>query len=144
VPTLAFLSDANAVWPDSIADDRVFSRKGFALDKAGRPTFLAEMRGIRVEDEIRPESDGTTLRRELRLRAPASASTDGLYMQLAQGKHIARQGDGSYAVDDRTYLVALPAGAAEPTIRQQNGRDELLVPVRFDRGEAKVAYSIVW
>jgi len=29
-------------------------------------------------------------------------------------------------------------------VRQQSGREELLLPVRFDRGESTVAYSIVW
>ena len=144
VPTLAFLSDASAAWPDSIIDERQFTRKGFTLDKAGRPTFVSEMRGITIEDAIRPDADGATLRRELHLIAPASTSTEGLNVQLAQGKHIARQSDGSYAVDDNSYLVVLPAGAAQPTIRQQNGRDELLLPVRLDRGDARVAYSIVW
>ena len=143
-PPVAFLSDANAAWPDSITDERLFRRGGYSLDKAGRPTFLATVRGIEVEDAIRPDSNGVALRRELRLRAPASASTEGLYLQLAQGKRIAPQSDGTYAVDDKTYFLALPAGTAQPVVRQQNGRDELLVPVRFDRGEARVAYSIVW
>jgi hypothetical protein len=144
VPVLAFLSDASAAWPDSVIDEGQFRRNGFVLDKAGRPTFLSEVRGILVEDEIRPDADGTTLRRELRLRAPASASTDGLHVQLAQGRTIARQSDGSFAVDDKSYFIALPAGAPQPIVRQQNGHDELLLPVRFDRGEARVAYSIVW
>jgi hypothetical protein len=144
VPTLAFLSDASAAWPDSIIDEREFVRKGFVLDKAGRPTFLSEMRGIAIEDAIRPDADGITLRRELHLKAPATAGTDGLNVQLAQGKHITRQSDGSYAVDDAAYLVTVPAGAAQPVVRQQNGHDELLLPVRFDRGEARVAYSLVW
>jgi hypothetical protein len=143
VPTLAFLPDANAAWPDSITDERQFARKGFALDKVGHPTFLAEVRGIAVEDVIRPDSSASALRRELHLKAPAGASTDGLYVQLAQGAHVARGSDGSYVVGDRSYYVSL-AGAASPVIRQQSGHDELLVPVRFDRGEATIAYTIVW
>ena len=93
---------------------------------------------------MRCDSSGPSLRREIRLHAPATASTDGMYVLLAQGKTIARQSDGSYAVDDRSYLVTLPSGAAQPVLREQNGHAELLLPVRFDRGEAAVAYSIVW
>jgi hypothetical protein len=143
-PSLVFLADANAAWPDSITDERQFSRKGFALDKAGRPTFLSEVRGIAVEDAIRPDSGGLSLRRELHLRAPASASTEGLYVQLAQGAHITRQSEGTYVVGDRSYFITLPGGAAQPVVRQRNGRDELLLPVRFDRGESRVVYTIVW
>jgi len=143
-PTLAFLSDANAAWPDSITDTRLFRRAGFRLDKARRPVMLSEVRGIAVEDAIRPDSGGLSLRRELRLRAPASASTDGLYVLLAQGKSIAKQSDGSYGVDDKTYFINVAGAAVQPVVRQQSGREELLLPVRFDRGEATVAYNIVW
>jgi hypothetical protein len=144
VPTVAFLADANAAWPDSLPDEREFTRLGFQLDKAGRPTIRSRVRGITVDDALRPDSSGPSLRRELRLHAPASASADGLYVLLAQGKNIARLSDGSYAVDDKSYLVTLPSGAGQPVLREQNGRAELLVPVRFDRGEAAVSYSIVW
>ena len=143
-PTVAVLGDANAAWPDSLPDEREFTRLGFQLDKAGRPTIRSRVRDITVEDALRPDSSGPSLHRELRLHAPASASANGLYVLLAQGRNIARQGDGSYAVDDKSYLVTLPSGAAQPVLREQNGRAELLVPVRFDRGEATVDYSIVW
>ncbi|MFL5618525.1 MAG: DUF1080 domain-containing protein [Gemmatimonadaceae bacterium] len=144
VPTVAFLGDANAAWPDSLTDEREFTRLGFTLDKAGRPTIRSRVRGITVDDALRPDSSGPSLRRELRLHAPASASADGMYVLLAQGRNIARQSDGSYAVDDKSYLVTLPSGTPQPVLREQSGRAELLLPVRFDRGEATVAYSIVW
>jgi hypothetical protein len=143
-PTVAFLGDASAAWPDSVTDERQLRRLGFQLDKAGRPTIRSQVRDVVIEDAIRPDSGGRALRRELRMRAPAAAETNGLHVLLAQGKSIAKQGDGSYAVNDRSYFVTLPAGAAQPVVREQNGRTELLVPVRFDRGEATVAYSIVW
>jgi hypothetical protein len=144
-PTLAFLSDANATWPDSITDPGSFRRGGFRLDKAGRPIMLAEVRGIAVEDALRPDSGGLGLRRELRLRAPASASTDGLYVLLARGKNLAKQSDGSFGVDDKSYFITV-SGAAQPVIRGRygEGREELVLPVRFDRGEAVVAYTIGW
>ena len=144
VPTVAILGDANAAWPDSLPDERDFTRLGFQLDKAGRPTIRSRVRGITVEDALSPEASGPSLRRELRLHAPATASTDGVYVLLAMGRNIVRQSDGSYAVDDKSYLVTLPSGAAQPVLREQTGRAELLLPVRFDRGEATVAYSIVW
>jgi hypothetical protein len=144
VPTVAFLGDANAAWPDSLPDEREFTRLGFQLDEAGRPTIRSRVRGITVDDALRPDSSGPSLHRELRLHAPASASADGLYVLLAQGKNIAHQSDGSYAVDDKSYLVTLSSGAAQPVLRERGGRAELLLPVRFDRGEAAVAYSIVW
>ena len=143
-PTVVFLADANAAWPDSIADERELKRLGYRLDAAGRPTFLLRAHGVDVEDAIHPDSAGVTLIRTLHFRAPAPASTDGLYVQLAQGSRIVRQNDGSYAVGDKRWLVVLPGGAPEPVLRHRSSGDELLVPVRFDRGEATVTYSIVW
>jgi hypothetical protein len=143
-PSVAFLADASAAWPDSITDERELKRVGYELDGAGHPTFLLRAHGVDVEDAIRPDSAGVTLARTLRFRAPASASTDGLYVQLAQGSYIVRQADGAYAVGDKQWLVVLPAGAPEPILRHRPGGDELLAPVHFDRGEARVAYSIVW
>jgi hypothetical protein len=143
-PTVAFLGDATAAWPDSVTDERQLRRLGFQLDKAGRPTIRSQVRDVVIEDAIRPDSGGLALRRELRMRAPAAAETNGLHVLLAQGKSIVKQNDGSYTVNDRSYFVSLAAGAVQPVIREQGGRTELLVPVRFDRGEAAVVYSIVW
>jgi hypothetical protein len=143
-PAVAFLADANAAWPDSVIDETQFRRLGYQLDRSGHPTFLARARGVEVEDAIRPDASGTTLVRELRFHAPAGASPAGLYVQLARGARITRERDGAYAVDDERWLVTLPSGAAEPVLRHGAAGDELLVPVRFDRGEARVAYSIVW
>lgn len=143
-PALAFLGSANTAWPDSL-DESVYRRGGYTLDKLGRPTFLAQLRGIAVEDNIRPAADGLTLSRELHLRAPAtSTAPPGLFVQLARGEHITRQPDGSYVVGDRSFYITLPAGSPLPAIRRQNEHDELLLPVKFARGAASVAYTIVW
>jgi hypothetical protein len=143
-PSLAFLASANAAWPDSM-DERKSRRDGYSLDKSGHPTFLSHVAGVAVEDNLRPATDGLSLRRELRLKAPVTGgATDGLYVQLAQSDHIARQSDGSYVIGDRSFYITLPSGRSSPVIRHQNGHDELLVPVKFSRGEASVVYNIVW
>ena len=144
VPSLAFLADRTASWPDS-TDDRQFRRDGYALDLSGHPTFLYRVRGVTVRDDVRPAADGLTLRRELHLRAPAAAgAVDGLYLQLAQGESITRQADGSYVVGDGAFYISVPGAREQPVVRRQNGRAELLLPVRFTRGEASVAFNIVW
>ena len=142
-PVIALLAAANAAWPDSL-DERVFRRDGYQLDKTGHPTFLFHVNGVAVEDAVRVQPDGRSLHRELRLRAPSGASTNGLYAQLAQADHIERQRDGSYVVGDRAYYIVLPSNASRPVIRRVAGMDELIVPVRFNGGEGSVSYSMVW
>ena len=144
VPSLAFLADRTAAWPDS-TDERQFRRDGYSLDQSGHPTFLYRLRGVMVRDDVRPAADGLTIRRELHLRAPAAAgAVDGLYLQLAQGASITRQADGSYVVGDGAFYISVPGAREQPVVRRQNGRAELLLPVRFTRGEASVAFNIVW
>ena len=70
-------------------------------------------------------------------------AVEGLYVQAAQGAHVALQRDGSYVVGDRSYYITVARGT-RPVVRQINGSEELLLPVRFERGEASVAYTIVW
>lgn len=142
-PALAFLTGANAAWPDSMNDDRQFRRDGYRLDAAGHPTFLSQLRGVAVEDDLRAAADGLSLRRELRLRAPSSAA-DGLYLQLARDTRITRQQDGAYLVGDGRYYVVVDKGGPQPILRRQRDQDELLLPVRFDRGDAVIAYTLVW
>jgi hypothetical protein len=142
-PAIAFLADAKTAWPDS-SDEREFRRDGYQLDKTGHPTFLSTFRGLSVEDALRPDSDGLSLHREVRLHAPTGVSVDHLYVVLAQAEHISRQRDGSYVIGDRGYYITLPKSVAPPILRHPNGADELLAPVRFVRGDASVAYSIVW
>ncbi|MDQ2664735.1 MAG: DUF1080 domain-containing protein [Gemmatimonadota bacterium] len=142
-PTVAYLADVNAAWPDSV-DEKQFRRDGYVLEKSGHPTFLAHLRGAAIEDALRPDADGLSLHRELRIHAPSSGVTaDRLYVQLAQADHITRQGDGLYVVGDRNFYITLH-DAAQPILRRSNGLDELLIPVQFTRGAASVAYSIVW
>ncbi len=142
-PALAFLTDPNAAWPDSV-DQNQFRRDGYEIDSAGHPTFLYRVGDVAVEDGIRPTADGLSLRREVRVRASGTTPPAGLYLQVAADARVTRQSDGSYLVGDRAFYVTLPTGGEPPVIRQNRGREELLLPVRFDRGEASVAYTIVW
>ena len=45
----------------------------------------------------------------------------------------------------RNYINgAWVESAAAPVIRQSGGKQELLVPVRFDNGRTKLVQDIVW
>jgi hypothetical protein len=66
-----------------------------------------------------------------------------VYARIAEGSDVRRLRDGSYAIDGFSYYVRSGNGTA-PVIRERDGGQELLVPVRFRNGEATVSYSILW
>jgi hypothetical protein len=139
-PTLAILSDARTVWPDSMSDG-TYTPEGYTIGKDGRPTFLYRVGSVEVRDRTAPGEDGVSLDRELRVSAPGGA--DGVYARIAEGSDVRRLRDGSYAIDGFSYYVR-PGDGAAPVIRERDGGQELLVPVRFRNGEATVSYSILW
>ena len=143
-PTLAYLDNASGAWPDSLNADQL-RRDGYALGRGGHPTFLYRIGAATVEDALRPDADGLSLHRALRIHTTTSGYQAGvLYVQLAQAAHIAPEGNGSYAVGDRAFYIRFSGGGPRPILRRIGGMDELIAPVRFERGEASVAYSIIW
>ena len=138
---IALLPDERAAWPDSVQADAPLRFRGYGLDGEGRPVFRYTIGALEVEDRVRPAADGLTLTRELHLRA--SDDVANAYVRLAEGAAIRRLSDGSYAVDEFTHYVA-PGRGSRPVIRDVGGRQELLLPLRFRGGEAKVSYTLIW
>jgi hypothetical protein len=146
-PPVAVLASAAAPWPDGAAADSALAYRGYTLDAAGRPTFLYRLRGVEVEDRLRPADDGASLRRELRLRAPAGADgADGVHVRLALGSSVRRLPDGSYLVGGAggAHYVVPDPGAPALVVRDAPGGQELVVPVRVRNGEATLAYTLTW
>ncbi|MBW3628413.1 MAG: DUF1080 domain-containing protein [Gemmatimonadetes bacterium] len=141
-PSIAILREASAAWPDSTQADAPYRLQAYSVDQEGRPTFRYQVGPVQVEETLRPAQDGTTLRRELRMRAPDS--TGGVYVRLAEGASVAPLRDRTYAVDDLRYYVTVESGTPTPMVRAAGARQEILVPVRFRGGEARIVSGIVW
>lgn len=141
-PALAFLVDGGTAWPDSTNATADYAFRGYALDALSRPVFTYQLRDVEVQDRLLPAADSASLRRELRVRGPDS--TSGLYVRLAAGDKIRRISNDAFAIGDLRYYVAPGRGAPRPIVREQDGQQELLVPVRLRRGEANLSYTITW
>jgi hypothetical protein len=140
-PSVAILRDASAAWPDSANAESPYHFSGYSVDEGGRPTFRYRVGSVEVEETLAPDEDGVTLRHELRLRAPDN--TGGVYVRLAEGATIDRLSGRSYAVDDYRFYVT-PESGGTPVVRNAAGRQELVVPVRFRNGEARIVSGLVW
>jgi hypothetical protein len=115
----------------------VLRYKGLTVDKQGTPTVNYELAGVAVTDAIRPEGDA--LIRTLSL----SGSPSGVpYCRIAAGASLEEVGKGTYAVNDRSYYVRFDP-KAKVKLRQNKGKQELLLPVNMKNGAGSVQYSIV-
>ena len=140
-PSLAWLNDEKAAWPDSVTKDN-FKFKGYYLDENGRPRFTYLYNNLIVNDKFTPVDNGKSLMRELKVEG--KADTKNLYCLLAVSSAFKQQKDGSYLVGDREYILKLTDSNLKPQIRSANGKQEMIVPVSLANGTAKISYSLTW
>ena len=137
----AVLEKPDAAWPAAPAKQQGYRFKGYRLTPDDRPTFLYSFDKVSVEDF--PNAVGgkePSLKRTLTLTASKDAPED-LYFRAAVGNKIEPLADGWFRIDGwKTKLDS----AAAPQVRQSNGKAELLVPVRFKDGKAKIVQEFVW
>ena len=103
--------------------------------------FLYRFEEIEVEDYSVPIPGDVDagLRRTLTLKS--ASPTGPLYFRAATGAKIEDQGAGIFLVDGR---MKLRFSGANPRIRTDNGKSELLVPVVFANGQAIITEEISW
>lgn len=138
---LAFLSSSSDAFPQMKKETQLsetpYTGKGYIIEEGtGRPIFIYNYKGIDVEDKIYPDDNNRVITHEVMVKN--RGTTPGLHYKLAEGKTITLLPDGLYAVDDKSYYIKPAAGTA-PTIREINGKKELIVPV-----ENSIKYSIIW
>lgn len=139
-PVFAYLKDLDAIWPDSMQHGYRFVQ--YRLDEHSRPTFNYSFRGSSFSDRIVPADDDRILTRTLRL--VEGKPENELWILLAAGSGIEDLGDGLYGINDKNYYIRLGAGKQKEVIlRQNNGRDELLIPGHAIT-EDGITWSFIW
>jgi cytochrome c2 len=140
---LARLATADAAWPKQTAKELGNQFRGYRLTADQRPTFLYDVGAVHVEDFPNPiaKLTATTLGRTITLKA--GEAVDNLYFRAATGEKIAAGNDGWFTIDG-TLRMRLEAGAAKPVVRKQGNQMELLMPVKFEGGQAKVVQEFAW
>jgi hypothetical protein len=134
---LAFLTSANEAFPVIAKEAEVaqgeYRSRGYTVDDAGRPTFKATYRGLEVEDKVYPKDNAMV--HEVAIKNLEGKT--GLYYKLAEGKVIAKNPNGSYAIDDKSYYIRI--SGVTPQIRESKGVQELIIPV-----SGSFSYTIIW
>lgn len=133
--TLAKLASPQAAWVADTAGSS-YRPKGYVLDEQDRPTFRYQIYGTTVSDALRVLDNGQGFRREISVQNPSG----DLYARLAAGSKIEEGDKGLYLVDGKSYYLRLDeTNGAKPLIREANGGQELIVPVR-----GKLSYSVLF
>lgn len=138
-PIVAILPSADAVWPDTLTESS-FKHLRYRLDSKGYPIFEHEIQGLTIADIIRPESNYSGLKRELKVIA--GTATTLTYARIAAGKRIVTLADGSYRIEGpELYIIPTWDKNVKATVRNTTDGQELLVPIS---NTTSVTYSLNW
>lgn len=134
VLSLAKLADNQSAWPVDTAGTQ-FRQKGYAVNADNQPTFKYLIYGTEVEDFVQARNDGKGFNRIIRVK-----DADGLSLRLASASKIEETSRGSYIIGDKEYYLNLDnAKSNKPFIRNVDGGQELIVPVR-----GEISYTILF
>ena len=138
---VATLASADTLWPNTSARERGYKFLGYALDGQGRPSFKYRAGAVTVVDFPEPVAAGDEGFFRRTLRFASETNVEGLYIRAAAGSSIEPGPDGTYIVDKlwTVKVIGWPA-----TIRDSNGRREMLVAVPLKDGSGEVTLELKW
>jgi mono/diheme cytochrome c family protein len=142
--SFARLTREDAPWPTKSARELGHHFRGYRLDAEQRPTFRYELEGVQIEDfpkaiAAKPNA-APTLTRTLTLTS--AQPIKDLHFRAAVADKIEPLADRWYQMNGEWKLRL--ESEAKPILRKQNGKIELLVPIRFEKGKAKIVEEFVW
>lgn len=136
---LASLKDGLSSWPARTGEEAGYSMGGFRISPSGEPTFLYSFRGTNVEERLLPTPDSAWFRRTLEL----AGDGDSVWFLAARAPKIESQGAGLYSAGGLKVRLREPE-VSLAVLRRSGEADELLLPVRFQDGRARVRQEISW
>ena len=136
---LATLKDRRSPWPEPTGEKAGYSFGGFRISPSGEPTFLYSVGQIAVEERLIPSQDSTWFRRALEL----TGDGDSVWFLAARAPKIESQGGGFYSAGGLKVRLREPE-VSVAVLRRSGNADELLLPVRFREGRARVQQEISW
>jgi cytochrome c553 len=143
-PSFARLGSANDSWPATPAREADYQFVGYTIDKQQRPTFRYRFGNVTITDHSEPFAKAGDkypgLRRTLTLTGTPAAND--VFYRAAVATKIEDSGDGTYRIDG-LWTIRLKSDE-KPTIRDSNGKKELLVPIKFTDGKAVIVQDYVW
>ncbi|HWG46567.1 MAG TPA: c-type cytochrome [Gemmataceae bacterium] len=139
----AKLSKDDEAWPAKSAKDLGYKFRGYRTTTDERPTFLYSCGDVRIEDFPNgvASKPNPSIRRTLALTA--EQPVDNFWLRAAVADKIETTKEkGVYRINGE-WTMKIDSATA-PRIRKSGGKTELLVPVRFQDGKARIVQEFVW
>ena len=138
----AVLKNDQAAWPGATAKEQGYRFIGYSLGAKRNPTFNYSMGDVKIADYPAPygESDVYVFRRTLSLTSDKPA--ENLYFRAAAAGKIEDLGGGSFKIDGQWTMKI--GSKQKPLVRENNGKQELLVPVAFEGKGASITQEFDW
>ncbi|MFO0881120.1 MAG: c-type cytochrome [Gemmataceae bacterium] len=134
------LPSSEAPWPGNSPKKLGHRFKGYRLTPDERPTFLYTVGDVAIEDFPNPVVVGKELTLKRTFTLTTTKPLNDFYYRAAVGDKIESLGDGWYRIDN-AWKVKVPA---DSKVRKPGGKQELIVPIRFQDGKATFVQDYVW
>lgn len=137
----ARLEGPETPWPKAVGAAAGYKFLGYRFDEKRRPVFMYRFGEVRIEDApvaVAGEIDGNVVRT---ITLEAKEAPAKFYFRAAVDERIEKTPDGAYVVAKK---VRMKFPGAEPLLRAAGDQKELLMPVEFKGGAAKIIQEITW
>jgi mono/diheme cytochrome c family protein len=141
-PPFAKLSSRTSPWPEDNAKVQGYQFRGYRLVEKRRPVFLYAWNGLEIEDYPRPAGADDVFHIERTLTLRGAAPAERLWFRAVVAGQIEPASGGAFKIDNRWLLTVGSPG--QPLVREQAGQQELLVPVVFQNGAARLEAKYEW
>ena len=136
---LAFLESGLSPWPGGMGEQAGYRMRGFRVSPSGEPTFLYSFQGVAVQERLIPSPDKAWFRRTLDL----TGDGDSVWFLAARAPKIESQDAGIYSAGGLKVRLREPE-VSMAVLRRSGNAGELLLPIRFREGRARVQQEISW
>ncbi|CAN5790982.1 hypothetical protein BH11VER1_BH11VER1_23680 [soil metagenome] len=142
---LGILESQTSPWASSYQKEALrnpaYRFHGYELDEKRQPTFKWEFNGVQVVESFAPSGDAKEGNAKLKrtLRLSAEEAPKNLYLLALSG--AIEQKESLFVIDK---AVKATVAGAEPLVRQEGGKTEVLLPVTFKDGKAELTVTYAW
>jgi mono/diheme cytochrome c family protein len=139
---LAVLDSADSPWPTKAPKELGYHFAGYRLGSKRQPTFLYSWDGLKIEDDPRPVGEQDLFSMQRMLTISGQTPPANVWYRAIVADTIDETANGTFKIDGR-WTLKIAAGG-KPLRRQQDEQWELLVPVMFQRTNAKIELTYDW